>query len=101
MTWALILTLAAFAYGCKVVGLVVIGGRTLPPVVSRCLALIPAAMIAALIMKDTFSIGRDLVLDARAAGLAAAVFAAWRRAPLIVVILAGAGVTAALRAIAG
>lgn len=101
MTWGIVLALAAFAYGCKVVGLIVVGGRTLPPVVARCLALIPAAMIAALVVKDTFSIGRDLVLDARAAGLAAAVFAAWRKAPLIVVILAGAGVTAALRAVAG
>ena len=99
MTWGLIFALAAFAYGCKVAGLVVIGGRTLPPVVARCLALIPAAMIAALVVKDTFSIGRDLQLDARAAGLAAAVFAAWRKAPLLVVVLAGAGVTAALRAV--
>ena len=101
MTWGIILALAAFAYGCKVVGLVVIGGRTLPAVVTRCLALIPAAMVAALVVKDTFSIGDELQLDARAAGLAAAVIAAWRKAPLLVVILAGAGVTAALRALAG
>ena len=49
-------------------------------------------------MKDTFSIGQDLVIDARAAGVGAAVLAASRKAPLIAVIVVGAVVTAALRA---
>lgn len=100
MTWTLVLLLAAAAYGCKVLGLVVIGGRHLPDVAVRCLALIPAAMIAALIVKDTFSTGQDLVLDARAAGVGVAAVAAWRRAPLIVVIVLGAAVTAGVRALA-
>jgi branched-subunit amino acid transport protein len=100
MTWALVLALAAGAYFFKVVGLVVIGDRTLPPVLERCLALIPAALIAALVVKDTFSVGQHLQIDARAAGVVAAVIAAWRRAPLIVVIAIGAAVTAAVRAVA-
>jgi len=99
MTWTLVLLLAAGAYACKVVGLVVVGDRTLPPVVQRCLALIPAALITALVVKDTLSIGQDLVVDARAAGVAAAVVATWRRAPLVVVIVVGAAVTAAVRAL--
>ncbi|MEY2415797.1 MAG: hypothetical protein QOH53_1131, partial [Ilumatobacteraceae bacterium] len=41
-----------------------------------------------------------LQLDARAAGVGAAVVAAWRNAPLIVVIVIGAGVTAAVRSLA-
>jgi branched-subunit amino acid transport protein len=89
MTWTLVLVLAAGAYAFKVTGLVILGGRTLPPVVDRCLALIPAAVITALVMKDTFSTGRDLVLDARAIGIAVAVVAAWRRVPLIAVIVLG------------
>jgi hypothetical protein len=48
-------------------------------------------------VNDTLADGQDLVIDARAAGVAAAVFAVWRRAPLIVVILVGAGVTAVIR----
>ena len=99
MTWTLILVLAAGAYFFKVLGLVVIGDRTLPPVLERCLGLIPAALIAALVVKDTFSVGQDLLLDARAAGVGAAAIAAWRKAPLILVIVIGAGVTAAVRAI--
>lgn len=99
MTWTLVLVLAVGAYAFKVTGLVILGGRTLPPVVDRCLALIPAAVITALVMKDTFSTGRDLVLDARAIGIAVAVVAAWRRVPLIAVIVLGAAATAFVRLI--
>ncbi len=99
LSWELVLVLAAGAYACKVLGLVVIGARTLPDVVERCLILIPAALISALIVKDTFSIGQDLVLDARAVGVGAATLAAWRKAPLVVVIVIGAAVTALVRAV--
>ena len=98
MTWTFVFALAATAYGFKVLGLVLVGDRQLPPMLDRCLALIPAALIAAIVVKDTFSIGQQLQLDARAAGVAAAAIAAWRKAPLIAVIIIGATVTAALRA---
>lgn len=98
-SWMLVLALAAGAYACKVIGLVVIGARTLPAVVDRCLVLIPAALITALVVKDTFSVGQELVLDARALGVGAATLAAWRRAPLVAVIVLGAAVTALARAI--
>ena len=98
MTWTFVIALAATAYGFKVLGLVLVGDRQLPPILDRCLALIPAALIAAIVVKDTFSIGQQLQLDARVAGVAAAAIAAWRKAPLIAVIVIGAAVTAALRA---
>ena len=47
MSWAFVLTLSATAYAFKVLGLVVVGDRRLPAVVDRCLALIPAALVAA------------------------------------------------------
>jgi branched-subunit amino acid transport protein len=99
MSWTLVLALGLGAYAFKVVGLVVIGARELPPVVERCLALIPAALLSALIIKDTFSTGQELVLDARAAGVAVAAFAVWRRAPIVLVIVLGAAVTALVRAV--
>jgi len=99
MTWGLVLGLAAGAYLFKVLGLVVVGDRSLPAVVERCLNLIPAALIAALIAKDTFSVGQHLQVDARLAGVTAAIIAAWRRAPVIVVIVIGAGVTALVRSL--
>lgn len=97
MTWGLILVLAAVAYGFKVLGLVVIGSRPLPAPLERCLALVPAALLAALIVKDTLSTGHDLVLDERAAGIAVAAVAAWRRAPFVVVVALAAATTALLR----
>ena len=99
MTWTLIILLTLGAYGFKVTGLVFLGGRSLPPMFERCLALIPAAVVTALVMKDTFTTGQDLVLDARALGIAVAGIAAWRKAPLIVVIVLGAAVTALVRQI--
>ncbi len=97
MTWALVFGLAACAYAFKVLGLIVVGDRKIPAALDRCLMLIPAALVAALVVKDTFSSGQSLVFDARAAGVGAAFVAAWRRAPLIVVIVVGAVVTAAVR----
>ncbi|MFT3853627.1 MAG: AzlD domain-containing protein [Ilumatobacteraceae bacterium] len=100
MSWWFIVVLAAGCYAFKVIGLIVVGDRTMPPPVARCLALIPAAMISALVALNTFSTGHDLVIDARAAGVTAAIVAAWRRAPLIVVVVLGAAVTAIVRALA-
>ncbi len=99
MSWTFVFVLAGSAYFFKVLGLVVIGDRELPPVLSRCLALIPAALIAAIVVHDTFSAGQELVLDARAAGVGAAAIAAWRKVPLIGIILIGAGVAALVRAV--
>jgi branched chain amino acid efflux pump len=98
VSWWVIIVLAAGAYGFKVGGLVLLGGATLPERLVRCVALLPAALLAALIVVGTFAADRSLVLDARAAGVGVAAFAAWRRAPFPVVIVLAAVVTAAVRA---
>ncbi len=97
MTWTLVLVLAAGAYACKATGFFLLAGRRLPPVVDRCLALIPAAVVSALVVKDTFSTGQSLVVDARAVGVAAAVLLVAKRAPFVVVVVAAAAVTAVVR----
>lgn len=99
MTWWLIVVLAAAAYGFKAAGALVIGQRAMPAVAQRCLLLIPAAVLAGLITKDTFTSGRHVVVDARTLGLVVAAWASWRRLPFIVVIVAGVGATAVLRAL--
>ena len=63
------------------VGLVVIGGRPLPPRLQACLALIPAALLQALIVSNTFTLGQQLVIDARVPGVAAAAIAACAACP--------------------
>ena len=95
--WLLIIVLSVTAYALKVLGFVVVGSRTPPPLIERCLALIPASLLAALVAKDTFTSAQDFVVDARAAGLVVALIAVWRRAPFIVVVVAAMVATALVR----
>jgi len=101
MSWWLVVWLSLGAYAFKVLGFVVIGGRQLPEPVTRCLLLIPAALLAALVAKDALTTGQHLVIDERLVGLGVATAAAWRRLPLIAVVVLAASATAALRAVAG
>lgn len=101
---AMILALALLAVGTfavKAVGPITASGRDLPPRVEQLTRLLPAAMLAALVAVQTFVSGPALVLDARAAGVAAALVAVLLRAPFAVVVLVGAGVTAGLRLLVG
>jgi uncharacterized membrane protein len=97
VSWAALLVLAGGAYACKLGGL--LAGERLGaiPAVERVLALLPPALLAALVVVQTFDGGRSLVLDARAAGVAVGAIAVWRRAPFIVVVTLAAATTALLR----
>lgn len=100
MSWWVILVLAAGAYGFKAGGLLLLGGRPLPPAVDRCLALLPAALLSAIVVVETFAApGHQLVVDARVVGLAVAVLATWRRAPFWLVVVAACAATAVVRAL--
>ena len=99
MSWPLLILLAAGSYGLKALGVTTLGGiveRRFGPVVS----LLPAALFSALIVVMTVEEAGDLVLDPRLAGVAVGALAAWRKAPLLVVVAAAMAATAALRAIA-
>jgi branched-subunit amino acid transport protein len=97
VSWSLVLLLAAGAYACKAVGFFLLADRPLPAVVDRCLALIPAAVVAALVVKDTFSSGQQLVVDARVVGVGLAVLLVARRARFAVVVVVAAASTAIVR----
>ena len=99
MSWWALLGLAAAAYGLKAVGLVVLGPRAVEGPALRLTALLPAALLPALVVVNTFAGDRRLVLDARAVGLAVAVLATWRRAPFVVVVGLAAAATALVRAV--
>ncbi|MEV8021275.1 AzlD domain-containing protein [Streptomyces sp. NPDC086554] len=88
-------------YLVKLAGLLVPAGALERPLVQRMAALLPVALLAALTAQQAFAEGRVLVLDAKAAGLAAAAVALLLRAPFLVVILAAVVVTAGLRALTG
>ncbi|GFH39348.1 AzlD domain-containing protein [Streptomyces pacificus] len=99
--WIAIGVTTAACYLVKLAGLLVPAGTLERPLVRRLAALLPVALLAALTAQQTFGAGRVLVLDARAAGLAAAAVALVLRAPLLVVVAAAVAVTAAARALGG
>lgn len=101
MSWFVVVVLGGWAYACKAAGFVALGRRPLPAVVERCLALIPAAVVSALVVKDTLSTGQQLVVDARLAGVAVAVVAVWRHAPFVAVVVLAAATTALVRLVSG
>jgi hypothetical protein len=68
--------------------------------VQRVAALLPIALLSTLTMIQTFSNGHRLVIDARAAGLAAAAAAQLLRAPFLLVVGVACATTAVVRVLA-
>jgi branched-subunit amino acid transport protein len=100
MIWAAVLVGAAGCYAVKLAGLS-LPQRVLDNEQARRIAeLLPIALLAALIITQTFFNRREPTLDARAAGLAAALGAVYLRAPFLVVVFVAAATTALLRAVA-
>ena len=97
MSWWAVLALCAAAYALKAAGLAFAGraeGR------GPALELVVVPVLAALVVVQTLDGGERILLDARLPALAVAAVLVWRRAPLLLVVLA-AGATAALLRLAG
>ena len=97
--WVAILVGSLGCYVLKLLGLSVPASVLGDARVQRVAALLPVALLAALIATQTFTSEKSLVLDARAAGVAVAVVAVWRRAPFLVVIALAAATSALLHAV--
>jgi branched-subunit amino acid transport protein len=100
MLWIGILVASVGCYLLKLAGLSLPQRVLDAPFARRAGVLLPIALLAALVAIQTFTNGQRLVVDARAAGLAAAVVALALRAPFLVVVITAAAVTAGLRALA-
>lgn len=98
--WTAIAVMTVITVAIKAVGPVVLGGRDLPRWAERLVVLLPTALLTALVVTQAFADGARLVLDARSAGLAAAVIALALRQNMLVTLIAAAGTTALLRAVA-
>jgi hypothetical protein len=96
--WTTVILASVIAFALKLAGYLVpadlLDGRR----INRVTSLLPVCLLAALVVVQTFTTGDRLVLDARVAGLGAAMIALWLRAPFIVVVIVAAGTAAALRA---
>lgn len=98
--WAVVIGLAAGTALIKAIGAALGSRQTLPATISPVIACLPPALLAALVVTDTFvRQNHQLGLDARSAGLAAAGIAVFLRAPMIVVIAIGVLVTTLVKAL--
>jgi branched-subunit amino acid transport protein len=98
-TWATVLVLAVATAVIRAAGPVALGGRELPPAVQGVIALLAPALLAALVVTETFGKSGELVVDEAAAGVASAGVVLAMRGPLIAAIAVAAAVTAGLRAL--
>ena len=95
VSWLVIVVVGAVTIAFKAAGPVLLGKRELPPRVASVVEVLAPAMLAALVVTQTVGGDRELVIDARLAGVVAGGIAVWLRAPLLVVMVVAA-VTAAL-----
>ena len=100
MSW---LALAIFSVGnalTRAVGMFLLGRRVGPGQRgTKLMGLVPISVVAAVFAVQTVGARDQLVLDARIFGVLAAAIAVWRKAPMVVVVIVAAGVTAAIRAL--
>jgi branched-subunit amino acid transport protein len=97
--WAAVLLGSAGCYVLKLAGMSVPQRVLDDDRVRRIGALLPVALLSALVATQTFATGHDLTVDARAAGLVVAVAAVLARAPFLAVVAGAAATTALVRAV--
>jgi uncharacterized membrane protein len=97
--WITIALLAVGTVAIKATGPVLLGDRELPPRLSGVVVRLAPALLAALVVVDTFGRDQALGIDESAAGLAAAALALAAKLPMFAVVLIAAAVTALLRAL--
>lgn len=99
--WVTIGSLAVITAVIRASGPVLLGGRDLPKRVGGVIGLLAPALLAALVVVETFAepAGGELELDARAAGVGAAALVLAARRSTLPAIAAAALVTAAVRAL--
>jgi len=99
--WIVVIVTGVGTLALKAAGPVILGGRPLPGRLSGVVTLVGPALLAALVAIGTFAEGQRLVVDARVLGVAAAAVAIRFRAPVLVVVILAAAVTAGARALVG
>lgn len=95
--WLVVVLTGAGTVALKAAGPMLLGRRPLPAPVTRVLELLAPALLAALVVTLVFGGDRELVVDHRVVGLAAALGAVALRAPMAVVVVGAAVATAVAR----
>ncbi|MDP1711381.1 MAG: AzlD domain-containing protein [Candidatus Nanopelagicaceae bacterium] len=96
VTWWGVLGTSAIAFALKYLGHSIPEKYLARPLVQRVNALIPVALLSALVGTQTFTEKSRLLIDHRSAGVGAAVIALLLRAPFPIVVLSSALTSALL-----
>ena len=94
-----VMALTVGVAGQRLAGMFLLRGGVTNPRLARLVGLIPITVISSVVALQTLTTRGDITIDARLAGVGAAALLTWRRAPLALVVVAAAAVTAALRAV--
>jgi branched-subunit amino acid transport protein len=100
-TWTVVVVVGLATIAIKSLGPLAMGGRPLPAKLNDAVVLLAPALLAALVAINTVGGDRELIIDARLPGVLAAAVAIKLRAPVLIVIVVAAVITASVRAIAG
>jgi branched-subunit amino acid transport protein len=95
--WIAVAGVGAATIALKAAGPLVFARRPLPGWLRGIMPLLAPCLLAALVVGQAVGDGRAIAIDARIAGVAAAAVALLLRAPLLVVLVAAAGVAAGAR----
>jgi uncharacterized membrane protein len=99
--WTLVGLLIVTTALIRASGPVLLGGRDLPERATAVIGLVAPALLAALVVTETFrGEGTELTLDERALGVAGAGVVLALRGPMLVAMAVAMAVTAAARALA-
>jgi branched-subunit amino acid transport protein len=95
--WVAILAVTLASAAIKAAGPILVGGRELSPRVSAVIALLAPALLAALVVTETFGDDGHLLVDERALGVGVAAVALALRAPVLLAVALATLVTALAR----
>lgn len=91
------LTLAAGTFVFRLIGPLLRSRLEFPPLARRLLETAAVVLLTALVATTALTQGHDFAGYARPAGVAVGGLLAWRKAPILVVVIAAAATTALLR----
>ena len=98
--WTVVILVVVTTALIRASGPVLLGGRELPQRATGVVALLAPALLAALVMTETFrGEGSSLTLDERAIGVAGAGAVMLLRGPLLLALPVAMGLTAGARAV--
>ena len=97
--WWIVIGASLVVWGIKVAGYLLPQRLAEGPLLSKIAALVTVALLASLVVSQTFGANGGVTVDARLPAVLVAAALLWVRAPFIAVIVAAAAVAALIRAV--